>query len=204
MSRHGLLVLFFIAIVFQSLTAQNKMAGQKSPATSASEQAGFGKFVDSLLPQTKPSIDECENEIRKLRAWSDDAYSKYQELSAALDSEKNENDDLRKQNSDLGQKLSLEDHKDEFLGFLGLGVGIAAVFLIGRIVRCALPLTTERKQLIVLVSCAAWISVVAVIGLFTERLSRHPVNLVLTIIVYSLPAISFSGIAFWWLGRVRT
>lgn len=60
-----------------------------------------------------------------------------------------------------------------------------------------------RRQLMVLVLGAIWISVAALIAVNDAVLSRHPVNMLFTVLVYSLPALLFSGIGFWWFGKPR-
>jgi hypothetical protein len=64
------------------------------------------------------------------------------------------------------------------------------------------PLTREKKQLLVLTVGAGWVTV-AGIGVSDSNLSNHPVNLFLTVVVYSLPALTFGGIGFWWFGKTE-
>lgn len=41
----------------------------------------------------------------------------------------------------------------------------------------------------------------AVVAVNDSDLTKHPVNLLFTVLVYSIPALAFGGIGFWWFGR---
>jgi len=53
----------------------------------------------------------------------------------------------------------------------------------------------------VLVMGAAWVSVVALIAASDSRFSYHPVSSALRVGVWSLPALVFGAVAFWWFGK---
>jgi hypothetical protein len=84
---------------------------------------------------------DCEEHLNKLRAWSQDAYSKYQALSSDLDSTEKENEELK-------SKAKSEDDAALFFMFAGFGIGFGVVLLIVRAVKRVWPLAPERKQLI--------------------------------------------------------
>jgi hypothetical protein len=85
----------------------------------------------------------------------------------------------------------------------GIGAGLALLLLVVRFLWRKWRASTAGKQLTVLVIGAVWISAAAFVSASTPRLSVHPVNLAFTVFVYSIPALLFSGVAFWWFERTK-
>jgi hypothetical protein len=66
-----------------------------------------------------------------------------------------------------------------------------------------------KKQLVVLLIVAAWISLAGLISysgqsFYLGMMSEAAVQMVLKCFVYSLPAILFGVALFWWFGRQKT
>jgi hypothetical protein len=118
-----------------------------------------------------------------------------------------ENSESNSENSKLRNKLRLAEPVEVFIGLLGLGAGIGTIFPLGkwllRASRSLLTLSPEKKKLLLLIGGAAWISVVVLIVSQQQILYLHPVNLLAAVVVYSIPAILFDGIALWWLGSTK-
>jgi hypothetical protein len=65
---------------------------------------------------------------------------------------------------------------------------------------------SKKKQLIVLLIVAAWISVafwdaISVYKPWEQELGPSMPDLLMTGFVHSIPAILFGGVLFWWLGK---
>jgi len=89
------------------------------------------------------------------------------------------------------------------IAFVALGAGIFVAFMLLKALVRAWPSSPAKKQLVVLSLGALWVSSAAVIGASDPRLSIHPVNLAFTVGVYSLPAVLFAGVAFWWFEQQK-
>ena len=61
--------------------------------------------------------------------------------------------------------------------------------------------SNRRNALAVLILGSVWITAAALIAVNDSDLSKHPVNMLFTVLVYSLPALLFGGVGFWWFGK---
>ncbi len=146
--------------------------------------------LDKFLAQGGPDkLTEC---TARLQQWQD-FYDSYKPFCEQM---KTENETLRR-NADSAPETRLRI----FIGFVAVGFGAFLAFLVGRGVRRAWPLSFEHKQLAVLVMVAAWVSVAALIAVSDSRFSYHPVNSAFRVGVWSLPALVFGAVAFWWFGK---
>jgi len=59
-----------------------------------------------------------------------------------------------------------------------------------------------RKQLVALLLATIWINGVALWVLTSTPFLEWPEK-TLKILIYSIPALSFGGVAFWWFGKVK-
>ncbi len=155
-------------------------------------------------PKRWKSISECDSEWN---AWADRAMPHYQTLSRDYEVLKVSYNTLKEENENLKVSLALESTQNKWLGFWSVGilggVSIGIVILIAKWFRRMRPLSAARKQLIWLVLGAVRITVAALIAVNDYELSKHPVNMVFMVLVYSLPAVLFSGIGFWWFGKAK-
>ena len=85
---------------------------------------------------------------------------------------------------------------------LVFGVGAGLVWALVRVLRWVLAnlrrWTSAKKQLIVLLAVASWMTIVALIGISRDF---YPIVILEHTLLYSLPGLLFGGIAFWWFSR---
>jgi hypothetical protein len=135
----------------------------------------------------------CEQTLAKCTArvqeWQD-FYSTYKPYC----------DQLHEDNLALqSHSTNIERRVEILIAFGAAGAGIFAAFLIARGVKKAWPLSSQHKQLAMLVVGGMWIVGAA---LFAIDGSGAAVSLrELRVIVYSIPGVLFAGIGFWWFGR---
>jgi hypothetical protein len=108
-------------------------------------------------------------------------------------------------------RIREEESKSQWLWFfsaMGLGAGLIATLTISKAIKRAWPLMRQtsllsraKKQLFVLIAGATWISLASLLAILNNDLSNHPINLIATVGMYSLPAILFGGVGFWWIGK---
>ena len=110
---------------------------------------------------------------------------KYNEITANYET-------LEKRNTEL------EDERPYFLA-AAFGVGLFIVFAIGKGIRRAWPLGSERRRLVLMLLVASWISL-AFFGAHANGDSDWSSDA----FVYSLPALLFGGVLFWWFGKSLT
>jgi len=139
-----------------------------------------------VFTPSKP--DECQAKLDEWQKWGD----KNGPIMARI-SERNQYLESR-------AAINRESVMETSLAF---GAGIFGAFLLVKATKRLWPFSTERKQLIVLVLGATWITVAAYVAVTNDLFAAHPINLAFAIGVYSLPAILFGGIAFWWLGKAK-
>jgi hypothetical protein len=146
------------------------------------------------------SVAECDAEWN---AWADRAMPNYRSISQDYETLNRKYGESQREIERLESSLSgAQDMRiTVFLGTLGLGIGAVAAFYTVRFLRRVRPFTAQRKQLIVLIVAALWVSAAGWIAINDDTLSKHPVNMLFTVLVYSIPALAFGGIGFWWFGR---
>jgi hypothetical protein len=111
------------------------------------------------------------------------------------------------------RRIGEEESKSQWLWFfraMGLGAGLIAAFTISKaikrtwaLIRRTSPTSPAKQQLFVLIVGGTWISVATLLAILNKNLLVHPINLLATVGVYSLPAILFGGICFWWIGKCQ-
>jgi hypothetical protein len=154
------------------------------------------KFLaGGTLQECQVHFHECSHDLSEWVKWGNENYPIGQQLYA-------QNVKLTADNKKLRAGLN-SNYMWVFLGFCGFGAGLGVVLLSIRFLRRKWRASPMGKQLTVLVLGAVWITVVALVSLNIPRLSVHPVNLAFTVGVYSIPAILFSGIAFWWFAKAK-
>jgi hypothetical protein len=160
--------------------------------------------VSEQPPQFK-SLKECQAQVSEWSAW----YERNLTIcNAALKDKKlllDENIELERQ-LPLGGFGPYDKYKplmQTSAAFCGLGLGGSIVFVVLKVLKRLWPVSAASKQLVVLVAGAIWVTCAAVVGANDNALSTHPVNLLFTVLVYSLPAFLFGGIGFWWFGKAK-
>lgn len=89
-----------------------------------------------------------------------------------------------------------------FVAFFATGLGIGAITMLALFLK-RLKLPGIRKQLITVIVCSCWIIAVGWLLASDGALSRHPINLIVLLLIYSLPAVLFGSIVLWWLARTN-
>lgn len=136
----------------------------------------------------KAELDDCQASVQQWKDWAAinvPRCEQWEAKAAAL------------------QDSSRENRIEMFLVFAAVGVGLFMAWGAVKAIRHWWPVSNQRRQLILLLAIAAWVTVAAVIAANDSRLTIHPVNLVLSVFVYSLPALAFGGIGVWWFGRTK-
>src|ERR1700674_431338 len=178
-------------------------SGGQAPPVQTPEQALDKVVGRHLAPVSEASLKECQTRLDQLREWADKNYPIGKSLEA-------DNVRLVKENEDLEEEVRNKDAQREMLFGAGLGLGIAAVYLIYRGIKKIWPPSSQHKQLVVLLFAAVWVMVASMIAVETPPSVSHgmipqPYTSVglteLRAIVYSLPGLLFGGIGFWWFGR---
>jgi hypothetical protein len=113
-----------------------------------------------------------------------------------------DNDELTVANRKFEKELN-DQRAWLFFGFAGVGAGLAVAFLTVRFLWRKWRLSPTGKQLGVLVLGALWMTAAVFVALNDSTLAPHPINLAVTVVVYSLPAILFASIAFWWFEKAK-
>jgi hypothetical protein len=143
--------------------------------------------LDKFLAQGGP--DKLAQCTARVQEWQD-FYDSYKPFCEQL---KMENATLRHDIPETRMRI--------FIGFGAVGFGAFMAFLVSRGVRRVWPLSFEHKQLAVLVMVAAWVSVAALVAVGNSRFWYHPVSSAFGVGVWSLPALVFGAVAFWWFGK---
>lgn len=177
-----------------------KLLGRKKSATPPVQQSSdslIDQELEKLLgpPREAPvgTLSECQATVLRWQKWNDQRFR--------------DEKPLQTENTQLKERLAVaeyaaRDYVQLFAAFVAIGLGIFVAFVIFRgLSQFLLSSSPAKKQLVVLVLAAMWISVAVVVGTQDRRLSNHPINLATTVVVYSLPAIMFATIAFWWFER---
>lgn len=138
--------------------------------------------------QPTTPLEGCQSELKKWQEWGRINAPRHEQL--IRDYEMLEQDRSNQLAAFIAGGLAI-----------GFGGGMAVLGIKG--LRRIWPLSRERKQLAVLILGAAWITIAGFVVANDSWLSQHPVNMLLTIFVYSLPALLFGGIGAWWFGRAR-
>ena len=175
-------------------------AVQRAPkSTSPTPEEEFEKILGRKITPESKALTDCRAQITEMNAW-------YQKTKPVHDQLLADYRALETRNSELEQDLLNSDRTVRYrvaAGFAGLAAGICIAFLAVKILIRVWPASPQKKQLIILVFGALWISVASVVGANDSQLSIHPVNLAFTVGIESMPAVLFSGIAFWWIEKTK-
>lgn len=168
------------------------------PPGGLKDAAGVDAFVQGkVAPKT---LSECQAYALEWQAW----YKYNGPICERLRTDYAALVDRHRETQAENERLSggaAEIRLRIFVAFVAVGFGAFLAFLVSRGVRRAWPLSFEHKQLAVLVMVAAWISIAALIAVSDSRFSYHPVNSAFRVGVWSLPALVFGAVGFWWFGK---
>ncbi len=148
---------------------------------------------------TKYRLQNCEADLKKWNDWhtsNKDALDEYEKNSRSC--------------IEVVQSKKTEERIQTTIGYFSFAAGIVvSLFLIWRIAAAGKrffqrrPFTPERKQLVTLLIASLWASAAAAICINNDALIKHPVNLLATVFVLSLPALLFGAVSFWWFGKAK-
>lgn len=181
------------------------MFSQTQPNTQSKPPSDKNPSAGTLTPDefdrtlTKYRLQNCEADLKKWNDWhtsNKDALDEYEKNSESC--------------IEVAQSKKTEERIQTAIEYFSFAAGIVvSLFLVWRIglaVRRFFqkrPFTPERKQLVALIIASLWASGAVVISLNEPDLTRHPVNLLATVFVLSLPAILFGAVSFWWFGKAK-
>jgi hypothetical protein len=134
----------------------------------------------------KQSLARCSDRVQE---WQD-TWDSYKPFCEQL---KTENATLKRDANSAPEQI--------FVAFAAVGFGAFLAYLVSRGVWRVWPLSFEHKQLAVLVLAAGWVSIAALIAASDSRFSYHPMSSALKVGVWSIPALVFGAVAFWWFGK---
>ena len=149
------------------------------------------------------TLGECQAREHEWERWAADNVSKCKAAMQDANRLEAENDKLRADNEELRSSEHSRIDVNLATAAVGIGVGVFGAFWLLRGLKRAWSVSGKGKQLLFMVCGAVWITGVALIAVNDSDLSRHPVNMLFTVLVYSLPALLFSGIGFWWFGKAK-
>ncbi len=147
---------------------------------------------------TQAELDKCRNKAKEWQAWADENVPKHDALLQDYDQLKRDYDNLQRANTfgEYGAAIVIA------IGAFGIGLGIGLVNKLAQ-VWWRHPPSKAKKQLTVMIAGSVWLTVAAIIGVLDSNLSKHPINLLVSVFIYSLPALLFGGIALWWFNRAE-
>jgi hypothetical protein len=142
----------------------------------------------------------CSDDLTKCKARNDQLEKWYADNKAKYDSLLNENTQLVQENSQFEENANARKENRVFFaaGTFGFGVGLA--YLLYKAVKKVWPLSSQHKQLAVLIVGAVWVAGAALYAIASSPRATASMTELLAM-VYSLPGFLFGGIGFWWFGR---
>ena len=171
-----------------------------SPGIPGPKKIETVKELDAFLngKYVPPNLSECQTYALQWQEW-------YRNNTTIQDQLETNYRRVLEQNQRLMIEVSpkRELRMQIFIAFVAVGIGLFVAFAVVRWFRRVWPVSTAGKQAIALLLGATWISIAALICAIDGHLSSHPVDLSLTVGVFSTPAILFSGIAVWWFAKQR-
>ncbi len=159
----------------------------------------FSVYICSQEPSCKTFL-ECQARVHSWEQWSNENVPKCKAAMEDATKFEAENAELRTSNESLEHRRI---EVDLATAAVGIGVGIFCAFWLARALKRAWPVSYKGKQLVFMVCGAIWITGAALVAVKDSDLSKHPVNMLFTVLVYSLPGLLFSGIGFWWFGKSK-
>jgi hypothetical protein len=160
-------------------------------------QKQVDKCFSDLAARRLKDLSDCDAKVQQWESWANT-------IGPNNDHVRQDNDELTAENSRLNKKLEAQSWVVmQWLFWIaaGLGAGALAMYAIVKSIKWSWPQSAPGKQLFVLISGATWITAAALLALLNDRLSDHPINMLATVCVYSLPAVLFGGVCFWWIGK---
>lgn len=148
------------------------------------------KALYQLALNHEAKIDQLQQENTSFRTKDEQWQAWYDQNWLPV---KAENDRLSNVNREIRLRMGI--------AFGAIGFGLFMAFLVARGVRRAWPPSFEHKQLAVLVMVAAWVSIAALVAVSNSRFWYHPISSAFGVGVWSLPALVFGAVAFWWFGK---
>jgi hypothetical protein len=183
MNRVLLLWLIFLGIGMAQ-------TAQPSTGKAITEEEVDKILAGKTLSECQQHFHRCERDLTQLQIWADENYPIGQRLAA-------DNNELRSElassNRDIRVRVAI--------AFAALGFGMFLAFLIARAVHRVWPLSFEHKQLAVLVLVAIWVSTATLFAVSNAHFWLHPISSGVGVGVWSLPALTFGAVAFWWFGK---
>ena len=146
---------------------------------------------------------ECQARVHSWEQWSNENVPKCKQAMADTTKFEAENKQLRADNQELRSLGNTRIDVNLIITAVGIGVGVFGAFWLLRGLKRAWSVSNKGKQLMFMVCGAVWITGAAVIAVNDSDLTKHPVNMLFTVLVYSLPGLLFSGIGFWWFGKPK-
>jgi hypothetical protein len=187
-----LAVMSFLACL--SLAQNSEEPKLPAPPGGVRTVADLDAFLQGKV--TPKTLAECQDYGLQWQAWyahNAPLLADYAALNTRYRDLELENERLAGTAAEIRLRISI--------AFASIGAGLFLAFLVSRGVRRTWPLSFEHKQLAVLLIVAAWVSVAALILVSDSRFSYHPVSSALRVGVWSLPALVFGSVAFWWFGK---
>lgn len=162
------------------------------------QQDDIQQQTDKFLAARRlKELSECNAKVQEWESWWNENRPNYDRVRLT-------NDELTTENFRLHGKLESQSWVVmQWLFWIsaGLGSGVLAMYAVVKSVKWLWPSSAPRKQLFVLILGATWISIAVLLAFLIDR--GGPINLVATVSLYSLPAILFGGIGFWWIGKTN-
>jgi hypothetical protein len=137
-------------------------------------------------------LHECQEKLQQWKDWGAENVPKHEALLRDYD-------ELKRQKTFGFYTAAIT------IAILAVGIGLG-IGLLNRLVQVCKRLAPSKakKQLTVMIACSIWLSVAATVLASDSNLSKYPISLLVSVFIYSLPAILFGGIALWWLTRSAT
>jgi hypothetical protein len=163
--------------------------------------------------ETKATLSECYAKVQEWEVWADKNLQNVPSPPLGPGQRASILEPIPERFALNIRRIGEEESKLLWLWFfraMGLGAGLIAALTISKaikrtwpLIRRTSPTSRTKQQLFVLIVGATWISVATLLEILNNDLSDHPINLIATVGVYSLPAILFGGICFWWIGKCQ-
>jgi hypothetical protein len=158
-----------------------------NPATDETQQ--------KAEPQQTSDLHQCRDKVKQWEDWAAENMPIHEALVRDFDALQAENRILKEE---LGTQGNVKFIAILLLG-TGIGFGIGLLWIAIRALRRMRPFSKERKQFLTLLVSAAWISFAAVMAM--NNIGTHPLTQVVAAFLFSLPAVTFGSILFWWFGK---
>jgi hypothetical protein len=158
----------------------------------------FSKICLGLQTRTIDELRQCQQKLQQWHDWSARNIPRHEALVQDYEALQREHEKLQREK--ILSSYTAAITTAIFAVGIGVGLGLAA-----RLVLLWRHLTPShgKKQLGTLIICALWISGTVLTLDFSGRLTDHPMNFLAATLIYSLPALLFGSIIFWWLNKTE-